>query len=83
MTVTSFVNGWCPGQNLAYERAKRAAAEFGDAVVFQEHYTLDREVLMEWGMSDALFIDGRAVRTGPPPSCEKIRKKIAARVKKL
>ncbi len=43
----------------------------------------DPEVLQEWGMSDALFIDVRQVRTGPPPSYKKIRKKIAKRVKKL
>jgi len=35
------------------------------------------------GMRDALFIDGKQVRTGPPPSYEKIRKIIANRVKKL
>jgi hypothetical protein len=34
-------------------------------------------------MSDALFIDGREVRNGPPPKYEKIRKKIEKRVKKI
>ena len=82
VTVTSFVNGWCPAQNLVYERAKRAAAEFGDRV-FQEIDTFDREAVEEWGISDALFVDGREVRTGPPPSYEKIRKLIAKRVRKL
>ncbi len=43
----------------------------------------DPEVLEEWEMSDALFIDNRQVRTGPPPSYEKIRKKIAKRINKL
>ncbi len=81
--VTSFINGWCPAQNLVYERAKRAAAEFGEKVEFQEIPTSDRETFLAWGISDALFIDGKRVRTGPPPSYEKIRKKIAGRVKKL
>jgi GNAT superfamily N-acetyltransferase len=83
VTVTAFLNGWCPGQNLAWERAKRAAAEFGDRVVFREINTFDREVFWEWGISDALFIDDRQVRTGPPPSLEKIRKLIAKKLKKL
>ena len=83
VTVSSFKNGWCPAQNLVYERARRAAAEFGDAVVFQEYDTFDRDVMMEWGIVDALYIDGKQVRTGPPPSFEKIRRKIAKRVKKL
>ena len=28
VTVTAFINGWCPAMNLVFERAKRAAAEF-------------------------------------------------------
>ena len=83
VTVTAFLNGWCPAQNLAFERAKRAATEFGDKVVFQGIDTSDREVFLEWGISDALFIDDKQVRTGPPPSYEKINKLIAKRVKRL
>ena len=83
VSVTAFVNGWCMAQNLVYERAKRAAGEFGDRVVFQEYDTSDTQVFSEWGMTDALFIDGKQVRTGPPPSYEKIKKLIVKRVKKL
>ena len=83
VTVTAFVNGWCQAQNMVYERAKRAAAEFGDEVVFREIDTSDKDVLMEWGISDALFIDEKEVRTGPPPSYEKIYKLIAKRVSRL
>jgi len=83
VTVTAFLNGWCPAQNLVFERAKRAASEFGDKVVFRKIDTFDRNVFLEWGIADALFIDGKQVRTGPPPSYEKIKKLITKRVKKL
>ncbi len=83
VAVTSFKNGWCPARNLVYERAKRASLEFGDKVDFQEIDTIDRKVFLDWGISDALFIDGKQIRTGPPPSYDKIRKKIAKKVKKL
>jgi hypothetical protein len=83
VNVTAFLNGWCPAMNAACERAKRAAAEFGDRVEFRMIDTLDRDVSMDWGLSDALFIDGKPVRTGPPPSYKKIRAKIARRVKRL
>jgi len=83
VTVTSFISGWCTAQNIVYERAKRAAAEFGDKAVFQEIDTFDRTTMLEWGLSDALFVDGKEVRTGPPPSYEKLRKLIARRVKRL
>jgi GNAT superfamily N-acetyltransferase len=83
VTVTGFLNGWCPAGNMVFERAQRAASEFGDKVVFQKIDTSDRNVFLEWGIADALFIDDKQVRTGPPPSYEKIKKLIAKRVKKL
>ncbi len=83
VTVTAFLNGWCPAQNIVFERAKRAASEFRDKVVFREINTFDRKVFLEWGIADALFIDDKQVRTGPPPPYGKIKKLIAKRVEKL
>lgn len=83
VTVSAFINGWCPAQNLTFERAKRASAEFGDEVLFEDYDTSDRNVFEEWGISDALYIDGKEINTGPPPSYEKIKKLIEQRVKKL
>ncbi|MCK5135578.1 MAG: hypothetical protein KAR19_07305, partial [Bacteroidales bacterium] len=82
VTVTGFINGWCPAQNIIFERAKKAVSEFGDKVIFREINTFDREVLLEWGITDALYIDDEEVRTGPPPSYKKIKGKIARQVKK-
>ena len=70
-------------QNLAFERARKAIEEFGDRVVFHHIDTSDRDNFLEWGITDALFIDGKQIRTGPPPSYEKLRKAIASKVKKL
>jgi len=81
--VTALVNGWCPGMNMAFERAKRAAAEFGDKVEFRAVDTFDRGAFKEWGEPDAIFVDSKGIRMGPPPSYEKIKKAIARRVKKL
>jgi len=83
VTVSCFLNGWCPGMNMTFERAKRAAAEFGGKVRFEAVSTLDRDVFLDWGIADGLFIDGKSVRTGPPPSYDKIRKKIRKKVKRL
>ena len=82
VTVHSFVSGWCPAQNLTYERAKRAAGEIGGPVAFKEYDTTDPEVFSEWGILDALYIDGKQIRTGPPPSYEKIEKTIRKAGKK-
>ncbi len=81
--MTAFIKGWCPVQNIVFERAKRAATEFGDKVIFHEINTFDKEVFLEWGISDALFINEKQIKTGPPPSYKKIKKKIAKRIKKL
>ena len=85
VTVTAYSNGWCPAQNLALERAKRAAFDpaFKGKVVFREIDTFDREVLLRCGICDALFIDGKRIRTGPPPSYEKIHRAIGKKVKRL
>ncbi|MFW9772480.1 MAG: GNAT family N-acetyltransferase [Promethearchaeota archaeon] len=83
VTITVFKNGWCPAQSIVYERAKRAALEFGDDVIFQEIDTFNRETFLEWGIFTGLFIDSKEIRTGPPPSYEDIKKKIVKKVKKL
>ena len=81
--VTVFVHGWCMAMNLVAERAKRAAIEIGDAVVYREFDTSDREAMIRWGQTDAVFVDGKSVRNGPPPSYEKIRAIIAKRAARL
>ena len=83
VTVVSLNNGWCTAMNIVHERASRAAAELGDRVVFQEVDTSDRDTFMEWGIADGLYIDGKQVRTGPPPSYERIRKLIERRARRL
>ncbi len=81
--VTVFNSGWCMAQNLVAARAEAAAAEFGDRVVYREIDTSGRGSVARWGLIDELFIDGKRVRTGPPPSREKIRSIIDKRVRKL
>jgi hypothetical protein len=83
VVMTALLNGWCPGQNLAFERAKKACNEFGDRVILKLIDTSDRSNFLEWGLSDALFIDKKQIRTGPPPSYEKIKKLIEKKVKKI
>jgi GNAT superfamily N-acetyltransferase len=85
VTVTAFCNGWCPAQNLVYERAKRVASDplLADKVVFRKVNTFDRDEFLRWGISDALFINRKQVRTGPPPSYERIRKLIHRKAKRV
>jgi hypothetical protein len=49
----------------------------------QEFDTIEKESMNEWGISDALYIDGKEVRVGPPPAYKTIRKKIEKRVNKI
>jgi GNAT superfamily N-acetyltransferase len=79
--VTCLNHGWCPAQNLSCNRIKKAAAEFGDRVEVEEIDTFDKQTFDEWGVTDAIFIDGKKVRTGPPPSMDKLRKQITKKLK--
>jgi GNAT superfamily N-acetyltransferase len=83
VAVTYFINGWCTVQGMILERVKRAVSEFADTAVFQAIDTFNRETMLEWGITEGLFIDGKKIVTGPPPSYEKIKKKIEKRVKKV
>ncbi|HCA79164.1 MAG TPA: hypothetical protein DEP53_05455 [Bacteroidetes bacterium] len=85
VTVTAFCSGWCTAQNMVLERAKRAASDpvFSGKVVFREVDTFDRSDFLRCGISDALFINGKEVRTGPPPSYDKIWKLINKQAGKI
>jgi hypothetical protein len=83
VNVTAFTHGWCMGANLVTERARRAAAELGGRVAYREVDTAERAAAARWGQSDALFIDGVAVRTGPPPSYARIHRAIEKRLARL
>jgi GNAT superfamily N-acetyltransferase len=82
VAVDAFVHGWCPAMNMTFARAKRACAELGGAVAFRPVWTLDRAAFEEWGIADGVYIDGKPVRTGPPPTYEKLRRKIGTRIRK-
>jgi len=83
VNVTMFRNGWCQTYNIACERALRAAKDFPGKIDIVEYDTNDREIIKEWGIHEALFIDGKEVRVGPPPSFKSIRKKIERKVRKV
>ena len=83
VTVTAFINGWCPAQNIVYERAEKAAAEFGDDVVFDGHATTEQAAMIRCGESDCVYLDGKPLQKGAPPSYEAIHKKMAKRVARL
>lgn len=83
VVVTGCLSGWCPAQNLAFERARRAAAGFGDRVEVREVDTLDRANLLAWGEGEALWVDDRQVPTGPPPSEARLARIIGKRVRRL
>ena len=82
VTVTLFLNGWCPAMNMSYERTKRAISEFGDKIELIEYSTFEKDIQQEWGICDAIFINRKKLSTGPPPSYKKIRGIIGKQVRK-
>jgi len=83
VTVIAFNAGWCQAQNISFERARQASEDFDDRVVFRAVDTSNQETFLEWGISDGLYIDGKEIRTGPPPSYDKLHDLIAKRLKRL
>ena len=83
VNITAFRNGWCPVGNMAYQRILRASKDFEDKIEITDFQTINREIVKEWGIVDGIYIDGRELRTGPPPSYEKIRRKVEKSVRRL
>ena len=83
VVVTALANGWCSGIDGMIERAQQISREFGEDVVYREIDTSDREVVREWGLSGALFVNQKNIYKGPPLSYEKIKKIIEKEVRRL
>ena len=83
VVINAFKNGWCPVQNLLYERVKRASAEYPDQVIFNDIDTFDKESIQRFGLSDAVFIDKKLIRNGPPVSFQKVQKILKRHVRRL
>jgi GNAT superfamily N-acetyltransferase len=83
VTMTGYLSGWCPAMNITYERAKRVAEELGDPVVFVSIDTSEPAAIRRHGHTDEVFLDGRKLQRGAPPSYEKIRKKTLKRVRRV
>jgi N-acetylglutamate synthase-like GNAT family acetyltransferase len=83
VNISLFLNGWCPAQNMVYERTKRAMADFKNYIELNEYRTDNKDIQREWGLADAVFIDKRQVRSGPPTPYKRIRRLIEKKVKKI
>jgi GNAT superfamily N-acetyltransferase len=81
--VTALNSGWCTAQNCVCARAKRVCEEVGDAALFELIDTQEEEVRARWGQTNALFVDGKRVGSGPPLSYEKLSRIIHRKAAKL
>lgn len=80
--VTAFKSGWCPAANIVYERAQRASEELGTEVHFSSIDTSDRETLLRCGHSNEVFVNGRPLQRGAPPSYKTVRRKIERQLRR-
>ena len=83
VTVVAFYHSKCQAPLIALERTKRAVASFGDQVVFRQINTYNREVFLEWGIMDGIYVEGKNISNGPPLSYEKIVKSIQKAMKRV
>jgi len=83
VVVTSLNSGWCVSANVLRHAARMVSSEFKGDVVYQEVDTSDRGRMLEWGNSDALYIDGERVDEGEPPTHDELEKLVGARVREL
>ncbi len=83
VTLTAYLSGWCPSMNLTYERARKVAQEIGAPVEFVTIDTSSHREMVRTGHADAVYLDGKALQTGAPPSEQAIRRKVEKRIRRL
>ncbi|MDH3706492.1 MAG: GNAT family N-acetyltransferase [Acidimicrobiia bacterium] len=83
VNVIAYNSGWCPAANLVYERARRASEDLGTDVHFRTIDTSDRETLLATGHDGEVFVDGRRLQRGAPPSYRAVRRRIEKRLRRL
>lgn len=83
VAISAFVNGWCPAQNIVFERVKKVAKSYEDEIDFKIYDTTDQTTYDEWGILDGVYLDGKVIQKGPPVSYKKIQKMINKKVMKL
>ncbi len=83
ITLTYLLTGSCPGCNIVFERANRAAEEFQGQVVLRTIDTSDRETYLAWGAQNELFLEDRRITNGPPLSYAKLKKMIQKQLRRL
>jgi hypothetical protein len=83
--VTSFFSGECSAQNGAHYRAKKAASDAGDMVIFEEIDLSDSENRKEYGFGGGIYVNGENIFdiSVPPPSYDMIKKKIEEKLMEL
>lgn len=79
VTVTVLYNGWCSGSCGECIKSRDAVDGLEAFAVLEEVDTSDQETLLEWGISTALFVDGKPHRPQEPPcSSEVLRSDLLA-----
>jgi GNAT superfamily N-acetyltransferase len=61
VTVTALLHPWCQDACGRVEEARRAAASFGDEVVFRIVDTTDPDTFRQWGITNAVFVEADQV----------------------
>jgi hypothetical protein len=77
VAVAAFLNGWCCGICGETLTAREAVEGLSDAVDYLEVDTSDRAVMLSWGISAGVFLEGTPYRPYEPPfTSEMLRRDI-------
>jgi len=83
VVVTSLNSGWCVSANVLQETARVVSHDFTGDVMYNEVDTSDRPTMLEWGNSEALYIDDERVDLDKPPTHDQLKKMIERKVRAL
>jgi N-acetylglutamate synthase-like GNAT family acetyltransferase len=83
VVIDLFYNTFCLTSDIVAQHVREVAAEFGDRVVLNEHGVNDQAEAMAFGLSRAIFLNGRSVFWGYEAPKDGLRAEIEQELEAL
>lgn len=81
--VSVFNDGWCQDLNIESDLTQRIVKEYAEKVVYKEYDTSDKDVIREWGIDNAIFVDDEWLFFGPDSVESKLRSLLEDKISRL
>lgn len=76
ITVDTYHTDRCPIHWRNTALVQEVSREFGDAILWREHWTDEREDMLHYGTAYGVYVNGEPVAAGPPVTRERVQQTL-------